>query len=1783
MGHRIITIPREAGDTSKGFTLQKLRTISLILSEIKKNESVDFLAAIEYNGDVYLNTERIIYVEENKAYDSKNFSFASSQVKNTFVSFLDYWLNNSRNEKIKFGFYSTNDIARENNTGKVKELAIELPNEPIIKLLINKDYTRPNLISAAKALILDEYRKQYEENCNYKLDESHYSTIEKFTDSDWIDLFNIVAWNFDGDNIDVLEDKVLSQINNMNFPTIPTLAGKERFIRAELFYQLELRQTKRNIADRFIDKNFVELTFQRVINSGINDESYKFLFLDYEDLLTKTKLFLEQFIHDKYFAITGLRKDIVFLNRKVALFDPTIKIHPKRTEFYDREKEYSIEGNFESLVDSEKPIFLLGELGSGKSTIVARYLLSIIEKETGEIPVFIPTSYLQNKELKTIENLITEINRYVNHELPLIDKFFDLNIALKTEKEILLVIDGLDELPFSQAKYLLTNIKRLKESNSKLRVIVTGRPIELESAIPTGWQCLVNIPLKDDEIKKILYNESINQGIPEPDCKKDTEIRFNYLKSRNELYSIAKTPIVLCTVWSDLNESIQNKTLGDLLYNVLKRRLDWHIEDQKGMDASHFLDAYPTVYQREELLRLLAQEIILSREKSVSDERINQIYTQAMGNIDNKNQVVADAVYFFKNTFLQKTTNEKYGFISAPLLECAYGLTLCEDLKNSENKINFIQHWRSLSLAMAIVRSKGIINEIKEHLSNILETNLSWPNNNIASIAIIITELKDAEFADRFVDIISTLEYRPFRTLEQNDRLSIYSIAYCIHLAGEKGFNWFFEEYLSSKVPLIHYQAELASNIIQQYFVIRNFEISPSQVSKLESIIKPNIKFSTSLCYELLPCLSLIVSNGFSIEQRCLLLADLLNQESISTKAQILLKEIYIQNPDYVLNALETVCQKQEFSNTPDAAILWFELNQNRPNSTNILFTCIKSINPQNFEEIYALLTKYIPAQNLLSFLRFCVVSNNEIAGPASLILFWKGEKDFELLSDSLINSINWLDNKNYLKIDTLIEIIRSNKESALRVLIKTMPITNQLGIPPAYWRLFINALAESNKEQPIEFMNAVSGLSKFILTRYPDIRINLRALLTDKPIYRDSLREAMLGMDTGLRNKSASILLVSFPETEALALEKIILGFISSLGDGEWQSFILGLNYSNKILTHIHSILSKLVEGPKTFALALLYHHKYPLSQNQTDELIKGLLGEGYFFDNPGIKISESPSGILSQNIFFEKIVPNLYKEELVTAQKASSVLMSYHFDKLELKQKAIVWLLQVEYYERYFFEFTLNNMDLLSQDDFKNNLLEFSKHYIEQKKKLPLLLILLRIENGELNWNELLIRFIEKSENFDNGIMEELFQWLISFCRKYPEKRANISKALNEILSIPIYKENNGNNDIYPIISLIALEFEAIESTEIIPILKSYRVSVFTEEVFCAIALRSNYYFEDVDTSYVKKAYITLFTEYRPAFFKEISEKELKNLFVEGEDIPDEFISTTEQILLQGLFSGDTSIKLSEKGNLASYFAILINFCRKESIQIEKLLAARKIGGTKYYQIGKTISHRNILKKIYRSFFSEEENRKIYIEELKSELTNPNNDNFIANYYELISAGEYIDFIYFKRLLDILLQRPYLLKENIAKELSLYIGNKIEEKDFGIYIEEIEKALSAMNNYYDKEGHEGQYNLMMWLFSLAFMYLSKKTNETSQTSFLLGLRYIYLEKNGMGNYLRNQPEIIFKADDLYRCTYPLYSKIGLEVIKQMLEYGIKCNIPEVSACCRTLAALAGTSNKYK
>jgi len=1768
------TIPREANDKSKGFTLQKLRATSLMLSQIKKNSTAVFIAAVEYGGDVYLD-DGTKYVEENKAYGSKDFSFASGEIKNTLVYFLDFWLDNHCDDKIRFGFYSTNKIAREIIAGKIKVLGIALPPEPILSLLQSKSYDITELLPAVKKIILKEYEEQYANNKHYPLSSSHFSTVEKFSDAEWKAFFNTIEWNFEQPDVEELEKKLIEQIKDIAFPGV-NIEGKEAFIRAQLFYDLELRQARQDLLERFVSEKDVELIFRRVVAGKVDEGSYKYLSFDYGEVRDKTKRSIERFIADKYYAVTGHINAPLVLERKVAFLDPNLRWRNGQTETRGASIEQTVEGLFGAFVNSDKPIFLFGELGSGKSTIVANHMLSVIEKDPDIVPLFIPSSYLQGKDFKDIESLSQLFSRYVNLELTLVEKFFDFGLLFKTGKEVLLIVDGVDELPLEKSQALVRMLKTLKENFSQLRVIATGRPLELQGIIPSGWHTLATLSLKENEVQMLLEQEALANGFVQTEAEEDAEIRLNFLNRRPELKAIANTPLVICSIQPDLNEALRNKTLGDIIYDVVLRRLDWHEKDAKGLELTAFLNRFPNVHQREKLLGDLASAIFKSPSKAISEARMLDVLSERVQDNIQKNQIVDQAVSFFKSIFLQRTTDDKFGFASSPILECGMGIRILMDLESGTPiAINIIENWRSLSFAMAISRRQDLTEMVRPGVTDLIKRHLLWPNKNIAQTAIVLSELRDPTSANQFIEALKSMAFRPIRFLQENDHSAPYALAYCIHICGDKGFNWFYDEYVDNRTPLNNYEAKMVSQILGYYFIINNFSLDRNKLRLLQSIIKPNISFATSLCFELLPCLSLIDSHYLDVRQRCLLLVDLLKDDVLQFQAKLVLSDLHVTHPNDVLNALETVSKKTWQAEDPKAVQLWLQLNKDRSLSKTILENAISAINKDNCETILSELKFYVPKDDLFAYLRFSILTESKIAGQAALVLFWNGDKDYDLLSEALATSIDWL-SRQYNEVDDIAAFITASQEKAAEMLIRKMPLKNRLGIPPSYWRIFLDALLATEHLYINAFLKAVEDLRPFVLTRYPDIRLRLAKLLYVKPLYKDELRWATAGLHTGLRNNANSILLTCFPDMEAGALVALISGFYTHSSTDEWYSFVLGLNYSEDVLKGLYAAKDKFMEGAKASALVLLHLHQHPLTESDRNEMVQGLLGPGYFFDRSCLGRTPAQPSVLSSMDFLNQLTSNLTSPEMKRAERAASLMLEYHASSLTLSQLAITHSLQIESFEESLFRFVDENETLHDNDEFVQQVFTFS----EITNTPTLLSLFYRAQKDGRVWKELFLRFVQHAEHYSAGKLDRLHEWLIGFARHRSEQRTAIVEGIKELLLIPAYKEGVTNNSVYLYLQLIADQFSVGDKEEML-LLLSLHYHFADEEILLALALRSGFVFSDNYLRPSSVAHITLFAPYSPDFIAKISTEKFERLLVGNETISAQLLPTVEQVILAGQPSEDELNQLGNKNNLAAYTTLLVNYCRGSAIDVRKLFKIREIGGAKFFQQYETEKHRQVIWKFYRILLRNPEHRTAYYEALRREMDDPNSEKLHEYLLELLADNQPMELQHFKRLLDELLDRPFYLREDLVEYISEYFIRPLLETERERFKQIVENFLLAVINRYDKEGTDGQYNLHLWLFALVLLRLSSDVPPVAQTAFLLGLRHVFLERNDMQRIRNKPPEFFFRAGDLLMHTHRLLSEIELDRIHQIISNGAQSNIPEVKAVCRVLFSLSGFSKK--
>ncbi|MDC9503522.1 MULTISPECIES: hypothetical protein [unclassified Pseudoalteromonas] len=279
------TIYRGASDKTKGFRLQKIRAIKLMIEEIIKNDRQLFYTAIEITEDVdhtiVNESHNESRVEELKAYDNSAFTLQSEAVKNTLVSFFDiYFKNWQSSDNVKLGFYTTATIGKEKKKVLFNGTNLAPPAQPILKIFSDGGPLDQSTFEYFKATILEEYRSQYfktpnPKSANYaqelarqqnKLDNSYFPILKNLTLEEANNFLDKIYWHFDDEDNDALKASVLQLIKTCPLSNLSN-EDKEETIFCELMELLDERQNDNVFSNKFITGSDVKMVFKNAESS----------------------------------------------------------------------------------------------------------------------------------------------------------------------------------------------------------------------------------------------------------------------------------------------------------------------------------------------------------------------------------------------------------------------------------------------------------------------------------------------------------------------------------------------------------------------------------------------------------------------------------------------------------------------------------------------------------------------------------------------------------------------------------------------------------------------------------------------------------------------------------------------------------------------------------------------------------------------------------------------------------------------------------------------------------------------------------------------------------------------------------------------------------------------------------------------------------------------------------------------------------------------------------------------------------------------------------------------------------------------------------------------------------------------------------------------------------------------------------------------------------------------------------------------------------------------------
>ena len=255
-------IDTSADSNIKGMGLQILRATERLLEAIIL-EKQGIYCTIEYVDDViemdFSKENTCIQTEQNKNYKSA-FSINSDEVKNSLRIFLDTWRRVEYDENMTFMFYTNTSIAKEKSVGVIKKLGLKLPKEPVLKLLISKEYDQalPIIVPVLK----DYYISQHNTNSNSKEDAKFYENlINGYSDETWKTFFQLIEWKFNEENEKTLRFKLESTVKNVCDKLDVDSKYSDKILSC-ILQLIEEKSLEKNFLNRMVSVSDIKLLFK---------------------------------------------------------------------------------------------------------------------------------------------------------------------------------------------------------------------------------------------------------------------------------------------------------------------------------------------------------------------------------------------------------------------------------------------------------------------------------------------------------------------------------------------------------------------------------------------------------------------------------------------------------------------------------------------------------------------------------------------------------------------------------------------------------------------------------------------------------------------------------------------------------------------------------------------------------------------------------------------------------------------------------------------------------------------------------------------------------------------------------------------------------------------------------------------------------------------------------------------------------------------------------------------------------------------------------------------------------------------------------------------------------------------------------------------------------------------------------------------------------------------------------------------------------------------------------
>jgi predicted phosphodiesterase len=816
--------------------------------------------------------------------------------------------------------------------------------------------------------------------------------------------------------------------------------------------------------------------------------------------------------------------------------------------------------SLEEIISVEKRVIVQGDLGAGKSTILAQSALLLLDENADCVPILVPAKelavYNDGTVASVLEGIIQFLIKQLLIEIPSIDKI------VECAERVYLLVDGLDEVNKNEQESLMRILEQVPSFKHHIVVVLSTRTTEAVEYHKDNWfRCMLR-GLQQQEILQIIRNEAIadqKEGESEIYAKK-------YLKKINQnpmIRLVANTPLAVRMLYHVIknNEDVENYTIGDLLDMLLEERIKyWDEKNGRNIQDDLFEQTFRTLDEKKNFIGYLAYQI---NQGKVTRKKLELLLRDYLKSQINTGLLVEQALFKLNKNGMVIEQNGDIAFTYRPLEQIAMGNYIAEQIvnKNIMTQEVSVELWREVSFAAGKLRQWRILDNSRKWFVEYMNQ-LKIQVAGLTKGCYICYESKDNDMAINMIGNFEEKSIRPLWYYEEEKTVSLNVVAQTISIAGVRGVDWFLESYLNLSYPVINAGSSFFSELYCTLAPLIKNIITKEQKQKLQRCIEP-LEYICPVAYIDLPkILCYLMPDSYSIDRRLQLISDLATKEEYQTWALTEYKKMCEVDSELCDRTLKS-------SGTYSAAYIWMNLYQEAPN-INMLGNIIK----YGDQEFVCECRKRLGQLKYNRFLKCLLASSqNDIAAAAAFELCNENMDDLWEVRGGLVGGmINSTKHNRYEnKISKLIEKDGELNEQWIKVLFARE--YHIYGASEGSWRIFLKFLVKTNNDMSSFFIKNLAYMGPFLLSRCEETRLLLRKLV-NKEEYKKALLNAISSVNPEISHAAAKVGLVACPELEKQCIFLVLSEMSFDADNFEWQEFLIEKRYQDETIIFLKTQL---------------------------------------------------------------------------------------------------------------------------------------------------------------------------------------------------------------------------------------------------------------------------------------------------------------------------------------------------------------------------------------------------------------------------------------------------------------------------------------------------------------------------------------------------------------------------------------------------------------------------------